>query len=63
MNQHADAGDKEQPYAGKRVEQKTGVGLKERLCPVMRRVGHVAGVGADPGVENGLVGLVEMLIA
>ena len=28
--------------------------------PVMGRVVHVAGVGAEPGVEDGLIGLVEM---
>ena len=34
MNQHADAGDKQQPDAGERVEKKSGVGLKGGLGAV-----------------------------
>ena len=60
MDQHADAGDEQQPDAGKRIEQETGVSPERGWRPVMGRVVHVAGVGAEPGVEDGLIGLVEM---
>ncbi len=61
MDQHADAGDEQQPDAGERIEQETGVGLERGLRSVVGRVVHVAGVGTEPGIEDGLIGLVEML--
>ena len=57
MDQHADAGDEQQPDAGERIEQESGVGLKRSLCAVVMLVGQVAGIGAEPGVENCFVGL------
>ena len=61
MDEQTDAGDEQQPDAGKRVEQETRIGLERRLRPVMGRVIHVAGVGAEPGVEDGLIRLMKML--
>ena len=61
MDEQPDAGDKQQPDAGERVEQETRVGLERSLRPVFGRIGHVAGAGAEPGVEDGLIRLVEML--
>src|SRR6202140_4437241 len=58
MDQHADARDEKQPDAGERVEKKSGVSLKWRLRAIMRDVSQVAGVGAEPGVEDRLIRLV-----
>jgi hypothetical protein len=58
MDQHPDAGDKEQPNAGERIEQETGIGLERRLRAVVSRVGQVPGIGTEPGVKNRLIGLV-----
>ncbi len=60
MDQHADAGDEQQPDAGERIEQEARVGLERSLRAVVGRVSQVAGVGAEPGVENRLIGLMEM---
>ena len=61
VDQHADAGDEEQPDAGERVEQKSGIGLERSLSAVVSDVIEMAGVGAEPGVENFFVGLVMVL--
>ena len=50
VDQHADAGDEEQPDAGERVEKESGVGLEGSLGAVVRDVVEMAGVGAEPGV-------------
>ena len=52
VDQHADTGDKQQPDAGKRIEQESGVGLKRSLRAVVLHIIQVAGVSAKPGVKN-----------
>jgi len=54
MDQHADASDEQQPDAGKRIEQESNIGAKFRGLARLRRIGQVAGVGAQPSV-NGLL--------
>ncbi len=63
MDQHADAGDEQEPDAGEWVEQESGVGLEVGLRAVVCDVICVAGVGAEPGVENLLVGLVIVCVS
>src|SRR6266404_524537 len=60
VNQHADAGDEQQPDAGERIEQETGVSLERRLRAVMSYISQVAGIGAEPGVESLLVRLMKV---
>ena len=57
MDQHADAGDEQQPDAGERIEQKSGVGLKRCRGPVGFLKVEMPGVSAEPGVEDFLVRL------
>jgi len=45
---------KQQPDAGKRIEQESNIGAKFRGLARLRRIGQVAGVGAQPSV-NGLL--------
>ncbi len=56
VDQRADAGHKQQPDAGERVEQEAGIGLERRERAVALDVVHVAGVGAQPGIDNFLEG-------
>ena len=60
VDQHAHAGNKQQPDAGKRIEQEAGVRLERRRLAVLHDVVHVAGIGAEPRVQNRLIRLVEM---
>ena len=60
MDQHADASDEQQPDAGKRIEQESNIGAKFRGLARLRRIGQVAGVGAQPSVNGLLKRLVEM---
>src|SRR5258708_1890933 len=59
MDQHADAGDKEQPDAGERIEQESSVGL-ECSRAALRGISQMSGVAAEPSVENRLIGLIQM---
>src|SRR5207302_6680673 len=58
--QHADAGNEQQPDAGKRIEQKAGISLKRGGAAVMQPVGQISGIAAEPSVENGLIGSVKV---
>ena len=60
MDQHADAGYEQQPDAGERIKQETGVGMERSLRAVVSGVSQVAGVGAEPGVEDRLIWLVKV---
>src|SRR5258705_13520379 len=51
MYKGADSGDKQQPDRRKRVEQEAGIGTERSRRAVPPDVVHVAGVGAQPGVN------------
>ena len=60
MDQQANAGYEKQPDAGERIEQEAGVGVERSLRTVVGGVGQVAGVAAEPRIENRLIRLVEI---
>ncbi len=68
MDERAHSGYEQQPYAGERIKQKTGICLKRRRGAVAPDVIHMAGIGAQPGVDDFLerlpgivVGVVRVL--
>src|SRR5208282_2221659 len=61
VDQQAYAGDEEQPDAGERVDQEAGVSLERGWRAVVGGVVQMSSIGAEPGVEDGLIGLVVML--
>ncbi len=58
MDQHPDAGHKQQPDAGQRIDQESRVSLQRSRSPVRFLEVEVARVGTEPGIENGLIRLV-----
>ena len=52
MDEHPDPGHKQEPDAGKRIQQESRVRLEIRLCPVVGDEIQVAGIGSEPGVED-----------
>ncbi len=61
VDQHSDAGNKQQPDGGQRIEQESGIGVEWGRSSVVREVGQMAGVGAQPGVENFFVRLAGLV--
>ncbi len=57
MNQHPDAGNKQQPDARQRIEQEPCVSLQRRRGAVRLLEVEVPGVTAEPGIENFFVRL------
>src|ERR1700756_4312331 len=57
MDEHPDAGDEEEPDGGERIEQESGVYLEVRGGAVLLEEVQVSGVGAEPGVNDLLKGL------
>ena len=62
VDQHAHAGDKQQPDGGERIEQEAGIGVERGRSAVVLDVVHVAGVGAQPGVDDLLVRLAGIVV-
>ena len=52
VDQHADAGHKQQPDTGERIEQEAGISVERSGRSVIRDVIQVAGVTSQPGVQN-----------
>ena len=62
VDQDAHAGDEQQPDGGKRIEQEAGVGVERGRSAVVLDVVHVAGVGAQPGVNDLLERLARIVV-
>ena len=62
MDQSANAGDKQQPDGGERIEQEADIGMNRGGRAVVLDVIQVAGVGAQPGVDNLLVWLARVVV-
>ena len=62
MDERAHAGDKQQPDGGKRIEQEAGIGVEGGRSAVVFDVVHVAGVGAQPGVNDLLERLARIVV-
>ena len=54
VDEHADAGDEQQPDTGEGIEQEAGIGLERRRSAVALDVVHVAGI-AYPATCNDLL--------
>ena len=63
MDERADAGHKQQPDGGKRIEQESGIGMECGRSAVVFDVVHVAGIGAQPGVKDLLERLARILVS
>ncbi len=61
MDQHAHAGDKEQPDGRERIEQETGVDVEGGERAVFLYEVQMAIAAAQPGINNFLERLVKML--
>ena len=57
MDQHSNAGHKQQPDAGKGVEQESGISLEGGGCTVMRDVRQPACIAPQPGIHRFLEGM------
>ncbi len=57
VDQHAHAGDEEQPDGRERIEQESGVDVEGGGRAVFLREGQMAVAGAQPGINNLLKGL------
>ncbi len=52
VDEHAHAGDEEEPDGGKGIEEKTGVGVEGGGRAIFFEEGEMAVAGAEPGVDN-----------
>ena len=62
VDERADSGDEQQPDGGKRIEQESGIGMERGRSAIVLDVIHLAGVGAQPGVNDFLKGLARIVV-
>ncbi len=63
VDERAHAGDEQQPDGGERIEQEAGIGLEGSGRAVVFDVVQVAGVGAQPGVDDFLERLARVVVS